>query len=91
MKVSDEMLKKALLKQSKEIATLKEEHKILRMHYTGIGMTDYLTRINTLENEAQITLRKKYARSNKDLFANLSSPINKVFYHTFILNKSSKT
>ena len=79
MIVEIDALRKAYKGETKEISALKKQHKRLRMHYYGIGKTEYLEQISGLENADQIKLRQKYARSNKDLFSNLSSPINKVF------------
>lgn len=72
-------IKKAFSGESRSMQILKKQHRLLRMHIYGIGMIEYLTRISGLENTQQIALRKKYARSNKDLFSSLLSPLNKVF------------
>lgn len=79
MIVSIDDIKKAFKGESKAMQALKKQHKLLRMHIYGIGLTDYLTQISGLENTNQIALRKKYARSNKNLFSSLLNPINKVF------------
>jgi len=54
-------------------------HKKLSVHINGIGLADYLEQVNTYEKPEALALRKRYARSNKDLFDRLSRPIDKVF------------
>jgi hypothetical protein len=54
-------------------------HKKLSVHINGIGLADYLDQINTYEKPEALALRKRYARSNIDLFDRLSRPIDKVF------------
>lgn len=54
-------------------------HKKLSVHINGIGLADYLDQINTYEKPEALALRRRYARSNKDLFDRLSRPIDKVF------------
>lgn len=61
------------------MTALKEEHKLLRMHYDGIGTDEYIKQITGLESQDQLKLRKKYARSNKNIFANITNPVNKIF------------
>lgn len=61
------------------LCDLKKEHSELLMHVHGIGVTEYLTKIEGLENEIKINLRKKLARSNKDLFADILRPTDKIF------------
>jgi hypothetical protein len=52
---------------------------ILAMHVLGVGLDEYIAQINSFENEDQYDVRKKYARSNRDLFERLCRPIDKVF------------
>lgn len=65
--------------QRDAITAMKKEHAKLVMHVHGIGVTEYLTKIEGLENETKIALRKKFARSNKDLFADILRPTDKIF------------
>ncbi len=53
--------------------------KKLTMHMTGIGLDSYLARIDYYEKQVLFDLRRKYARSNKDFFARLHRPIDKIF------------
>ena len=52
---------------------------LIRMHVLGIGLDEYIVRINSFENDDQYAVRKKYGRSNRDLFERLCRPIDKVF------------
>jgi hypothetical protein len=54
-------------------------NKTMRLHLYGIGLESHLTEITGFESPAIKTLRAKYSKSNKDLFARLSRPIDKVF------------
>lgn len=56
-----------------------EMHKKLSIHINGIGIANYLEQIDTYEKEDALNIRKKYARSNVDLFSRLLQPVNKVF------------
>lgn len=49
------------------------------MHIKGIGLTDYMERLQGFERKEILEIRKKYARSNRDLFARLHRPEDKVF------------
>jgi hypothetical protein len=51
----------------------------LFMHLYGYGLETYLKTINSFENAEQYAVRKKYARSNRDLMARVLRPIDKVF------------
>lgn len=53
--------------------------KKLRMHLYGEGLDGEIKDIDGHEKEELKKLRKKYAKSNKDLFSRLSRPIDKVF------------
>jgi hypothetical protein len=56
-------------------------NKRMKMHLYGTGMdkSDEMSLIDGFERETMRKLRVKYSRSNKDLFARLSRPIDKVF------------
>lgn len=74
-------VKKILLdRPGKEIIEAAETmHKKLSVHINGIGLASYLDQIETYEKPEQAMLRKKYARSNTDLFARIGRPIDKIF------------
>lgn len=56
-----------------------EYSKKLRRHIYGEGLEQHIQLITGYEKEEMKELRKKYCRSNKDLFSRLSRPIDKVF------------
>lgn len=59
-------------------AAKKYNNKML-MHIKGIGLADYIERMEGFERKEILDIRKKYARSNRDLFARLHRPEDKVF------------
>lgn len=61
------------------ITTSKKEHKKLLMHVHGIGVGEYITKLEGLENDIKIKIRKKLSRSNTDLFADILRPADKIF------------
>lgn len=61
------------------LSSAQAESKKLTAHITGKGSADLLSQISGLENEKQLTLRKKYSRSNKDIFARVHRPEDKIF------------
>jgi hypothetical protein len=54
-------------------------NKIMRLHIYGEGMDSHLSTISGFETPALKELRTKYSKNNKDLFARLIRPIDKVF------------
>lgn len=71
------------------------QSKKLKAHITGIGKDDFLTQITGLENSKQLELRKTYSRSNKDIFARIHRPEDKIFSakgssHYYEIAESSK-
>lgn len=56
-----------------------EYSKDMRVHLYGENLEARLTVIDGFEDKALQKLRVKYAKSNKDLFARLSRPLDKVF------------
>ncbi|MDH6304620.1 hypothetical protein M2459_001355 [Parabacteroides sp. PF5-5] len=56
--------------------------KNLFVHIYGVGMDEYIQKINSFENNDQYIARKKYARSNKDIMERVSRPIDKIFSAT---------
>lgn len=53
--------------------------KKLSVHINGVGLASYLEQIETYERPEALRLRKKYAKSNVDLFDRLARPVDKVF------------
>ena len=52
---------------------------ILKIHITGENLKDAITQMPDFEDDQKKNIRQKYSRSNKDLFARLHRPIDKVF------------
>ncbi|MDF2189296.1 hypothetical protein [Paraflavitalea sp. CAU 1676] len=57
----------------------KAYNKTMRRHVYGEGLEVHLSTIEGYEKEALHKLRVKYTRSNKDLFARIDRPVDKVF------------
>lgn len=72
-----EYIKHPVNKQNIKIA--KEKHGVYNMHVNGVDVKEYLTPINGYENADQKKLRDELARSNKDIYARILQPTNKVF------------
>lgn len=53
--------------------------KKLIMHMTGVGLDSYIERMEHFEKPELLAIRKKYTRSNKDMFSRLHRPIDKVW------------
>lgn len=51
----------------------------LMMHMTGVGLKEYIQRIDHFERPGAQEIRLKYTASNKDLFSRIHRPIDKVF------------
>jgi hypothetical protein len=51
----------------------------LNMHITGENLKDAITIMEDFEDDQKKNMRQKYARSNKDMFARVHRPIDKVF------------
>ena len=79
MILTDEQVKLRFENPDKRIEEAKKLHKKQIMHVHGVGVTEYLTHIEGLENQSKINLRRKLARSNKSLFADLLRSTDKVF------------
>ena len=75
-----EILKENPHKEDVKIA--QEAQKKLSVHVFGIGMDEYLEKINSFENPDQYKIRKKYARSNKDIIERVARPIDKIYSAT---------
>jgi hypothetical protein len=54
-------------------------NKKMRRHLYGVDLAGKLSKIDGFESQSLSELKVKYARSNKDLFARLARPIDKVF------------
>lgn len=52
----------------------------LRLHVDGVGLQEYLERINNYENQNQYLARKKHAISNKFLTEELLRPVDNAFH-----------
>lgn len=52
---------------------------VLAMHVNGEGLDKHLSTIEQHENEKQAKVRKKYTRSNRDLFARYLRPIDHIW------------
>ena len=59
-------------------AARKMNEKLL-LHIEGVGLQEYLSRINNYENELQYEARKKHAISNKFVSEELLRPIDNIF------------
>ena len=57
----------------------KELHKKLLMHVHGINEEEYIKKVEGLDNEEKIKIRKRLSRSNKDLFSSLLRHTDKIF------------
>lgn len=77
MTLTEEQVKD-LAKQEvdKWILGARDQAKLLKMHYYGTGLTEYLTIVQGLENNTQVALRKKYAISNQSIISSLMQPTN---------------
>lgn len=64
---------------SPELIKARKRAKINRMHITGKGTSEFLEIIDSYENDAQLSLRKKLVKSNKSTFNYLTKPMDKVF------------
>jgi hypothetical protein len=56
-----------------------EQRKVLQMHLLGIGLVDYIGKIDGVEKQTLSQLRKKYAKSNRDLFARFLRPLDNIW------------
>lgn len=73
---------KRILKQrpnQKLLAAAQRYTQKLIMHMTGIGLDNYIECMEYFERPELLAIRKKYTRSNKDMFARLHRPIDKIW------------
>lgn len=61
------------------VSSAQEYTKKLLMHMKGIGLKEAIERMDGFERKEVLAIRKKYTRSNKDLFERLHRPVDKVF------------
>ncbi len=61
------------------IKTARKDSKKLKMHFFGAKKDEFLTKIEGLENDTQLQLRKDHAPSNKHLVENLLRPFDNVW------------
>lgn len=82
--------------KNKNISDFIRSHNKLNMFSTGKGLDLYITKIQGLETEDKIKLRKNFARSTKDVVAKVLRPTDKVYsakggsFEVEISNKSQK-
>ena len=57
----------------------RKEAKKINMHVTGLGVKDYLEKLDDYETNAQKILREKLVRSNRSLFSFILRPTDKIF------------
>ena len=61
------------------IELARDQSRKLKMHFYGTGLTEFLTKIQSLESDAQIALRKKYAVSNSWVVETLLRAVDNVW------------
>lgn len=57
----------------------RDMNKKLAMHVLGAGLDSYVEKITDYEDEKAIKTRKKYARSNQDLFERILRPVDNIW------------
>lgn len=62
-----------------QLTEAREQSKRLALHITGLGMKTAIETMEEFETEQKKNIRQKYTRSNRDIFARLHRPIDKVF------------
>lgn len=84
MKLDIEQIKKIILTNPNKgiVAAAKKRNAKLRMHIHGENIKEYLPTIKGFEKPALNELRIQFAKSNRDVFARLGRPIDKVFAAT---------
>jgi hypothetical protein len=56
-----------------------QDAKRLQMHVLGHGLQTFISQIETYESPQGVTIRKKYCKSNRDLFARVLRPIDNIW------------
>ncbi len=77
--LTKEQVLKLIASRPKWVQEAREKANRLNVHINGKNTSQYLERIEKIENQDQSILRKKWVTSNRHLFVNLSRPIDKVF------------
>src|SRR5690242_16702617 len=80
--ILDDFQLKRIIEKNPASALLAEAQKdasLLNAHITGAGLTTIIRNDEYFEDDQRKNLRQKYARSNRDLFARIHRPIDKVF------------
>lgn len=81
MILDDATLKQILNERpNKKLIKAAQEYTIKQMmHVKGIKLDEYIQKTEAFEKDDVLTIRKKYAVSNKAMFARVHRPIDKVF------------
>lgn len=81
MILDDITLKRIIEKNpaSQLLAEAMKDASLLNAHITGAGLSTIIRSDDYFEDDQKKNLRQKYARSNRDLFARIHRPIDKVF------------
>lgn len=66
-------------KNGNAINAAKKQSKKLNLHVNGVGVQEYLQRIENYENAKQAKLRKKVAKSLKGIYSTITRPTDKIF------------
>ena len=69
----------------------REMNNKLLLHVEGVGLQDFLARINNYENVSQFEAREKHAISNKFITEELLRPTDNAFYERGGFNNYSFT
>lgn len=62
-----------------QLQEARKQSERLAMHITGLNMKKAIEQMDEFETEQKKNLRQKYSRSNRDIFARIHRPIDKVF------------
>ena len=73
----------------------RKDSKSLQMHVLGHGLQEFITKIELHESTKGETVRKKYAKSNRDLFARTLRPIDNIWNgrgggRTYLTNEANE-
>lgn len=81
MTLTDDQVRKIILKNPQKdlITELRKESKMLRMHCTGEGISEFIYSIPYFERDELKAERVKMARSNKDLVIRTMQPRDKIY------------
>ena len=80
MVLSDIQIKKYIQNpQNNNISVFVKKHNLLNMFSTGKGLDGYLQKIQGLETDSKLKLRRRFARSTKDVVNKILRPTDKVY------------